>query len=419
MVYYLLTKDTKLPSGPNLTMLRIFSKIKILYIICCFFIASGCTAAHRMSPAANAQNYTKAQIKGYKDIRYWGDKPPEYLDEVIKEYKETIKKYPENHKKLDILALSGGADDGAYGAGFLKGWSDTGTRPEFNIVTGVSTGALIAPFAFLGKEYDDKIKHFYTELSSDDIVIFDLLDIITKGLSIVDTAPLKRLLEEEINEELIIKIAKEHKKGRKLLIGTTNLDAQRQMVWNIGKIAQSNTPEARKLIIDILLASASLPGVFPPVMIDVEINGNKHQELHVDGGVTYEIFVYPRAVNFLEIERDLNIKPVKNFWLIRNTKIDPDFLETNTHFTNIAQRAMSTLIKYQGRGDLAKLEHLAKRDGFNFHLTFVPQDFQKKSKELFDPEYMSALYERGYKEAISQNPWHSNLHNVFMKGISH
>lgn len=368
-------------------------------------VLSACSAKPRMYEAPSADKYTSATIPGYHNIRYWGDQTSEYVDVTI----ERLKANKSIKKRVDILALSGGAEDGAYGAGFLKGWSERGDRPEFTLVTGISTGALIAPFAFLGSEYDGVISRLYTETSQKNIFLFTPFTALFGGSAVADTAPLRQILREEIDAAFVAKLAKEGQKGRVLHIGTTDLDAQRPVVWDITKIAQSGQRNAPKLIRNIMLASASIPGAFPPVLIDVLIDGKRHQELHVDGGVTRQIFVYPHDLDVRRFQTKLGIHPQKTFWLIRNTKISPEYAAVPLSLSDIAERSMSTLIKYQGRGDLYNIEALARRDGFKMYITNVPSNFDLPLKEMFDSKYMKALYQVGYEQGRSEKAWKNSL----------
>jgi predicted acylesterase/phospholipase RssA len=184
-----------------------------------------------------------------------------------------------------FLAVSGGGDNGAFGAGLLNGWTETGTRPEFKLVTGVSTGALIAPFAFLGPDHDGTLKRFYTTLAPSDILeMRSLLAAITSD-ALADNAPLWQLVENVVDQALLDAIAAEYNdKGRLLLVATVDLDARQSVLWNMTKIAASDDPKALELFRSVMIASAAIPGTFPPVMIDVELDGQAYQEMHVDGG---------------------------------------------------------------------------------------------------------------------------------------
>lgn len=368
-------------------------------------LLSGCALKSRQFAAPEEAEYIKAAITGYKHIRYWGDRRAEYADTTM----DRLKLNKKLHNRVDILALSGGAEDGAYGAGFLKGWSERGDRPEFTMVTGISTGALIAPFAFLGAEYDPVLKRLFTESSKKNIFVLTPFTALFGGSAVADTAPLRDILKEEIDDAFVAALAREARKGRILQIGTTNLDAQRPVIWEVSEIAKSGHPDAKYLIRQIMLASASVPGVFPPVLIEVTIEGKKYQELHVDGGVTQQIFVYPYALDVKWYEKALGIRPQKNLWLIRNTKITPEYKIVDLGVSDIASRSISTLIKYQGRDNLKNIMSLAKRDNFKVSITHVPGSFDTRLEEMFDKRYMRALYQVGYEKGRSDLAWQRGL----------
>ncbi|MDM5264464.1 patatin-like phospholipase family protein [Sulfurovum sp. XTW-4] len=389
-------------------MFRLFPHlyIRLIGMVTLTLLLTACSFKSRTYEAPSVTAYQNAKVAGYKHIRYWGDKTAQYTYT-----RDNIKRLGANknfRKRIDILALSGGAEDGAYGAGFLKGWSERGNRPEFTVVTGISTGALIAPFAFLGPKYDKVLQKLYTESSQKNIVLLSPMEALF-GASLGDTAPLKKILSEEINDDFVAELAKEAKKGRLLQIGTTNLDAQRPVVWEITEIALSGRSDAPKLIRDIMLASASIPGAFPPVLIDVVINGKKYQEVHVDGGVTRQIFVYPRDLDIRKLQRMLHMYPQKNMWLIRNTKIDPEYKPVSLSLADIAERSFYTLTKYHGLGDLVNITSLAKRDGFHIHITNVPKSFDVPLEDFFDKKYMKALYQVGYEKGRSNSAWQTTL----------
>jgi hypothetical protein len=192
--------------------------------------------------------------------------------------------------RRNVLALSGGGMYGAYTAGVLKGWTASGKRPTFDVVTGISTGSLIAPFAFLGPEYDDFLRERYTNVRSSDIYRMRSWLAVPWSDSIADSAPLRRMIAKEIDEPLLAKVAAAHAQGRRLYVGTTSLDSKRLVVWDMGAIASSNRPGKVELFRDVVLASCSVPGVLPPVSIDVSVDGERSSELHADGGVTASIF---------------------------------------------------------------------------------------------------------------------------------
>jgi len=254
---------------------------------------------NRSQNAVPEKYIEEAHIKDIPYARFWGDEVPDHLMERLSEARDQAKQHGMDTELEDInsLAISGGGANGAFGAGLLVGWAAAGNRPVFHIVTGVSTGALIAPFAFLGSDYDALLKKVFTTSSTKDIIKKRRLFPFILGSAVTDSSPLRNLLLETFDDKMIIAIANEHKKGRRLHIGTTNLDADRPVVWDIGVIAASGKQYSAELICDIILASASVPGVFPPVFIEVETGDETYDEMHVDGGTSSQVFLNSTAVD--------------------------------------------------------------------------------------------------------------------------
>ncbi|TAK63913.1 MAG: patatin family protein [Methylobacter sp.] len=305
----------------------------------------------------------------------------------------------------NFLALSGGGDNGAFGSGLLSGWTATGNRPEFKGVTGISTGALIAPFAFLGPKYDIPLKELFTHSKPKDILKARYFVAALFNDAMADDAPLARLLKKHVTEDMLKEIAREDAKGRLLMIATTNLDANQAVIWNMGKIAASGHPRALELFHKIMLASAAIPGTFPPVMIDVEANGQRYQEMHVDGGARAQVFLYPPAIKVAELSKQHGIVRERRLYLIRNARLDPDWAEVERRTLSIASRAVHSLIQTQGVGDLYKIYAQTQRDGIDFNLAFIPRSFNAPHKEEFDTEYMRQLFQTGYDLAVKGYLW--------------
>jgi len=303
------------------------------------------------------------------------------------------------------LAISGGGDNGAFGAGLLDGWTRAGTRPTFKLVTGVSTGALIAPFAFLGSAYDTQLKSMYTAVSMKDIAAERSILSILYGDAMADTTPLWNLLKKSITQEMLDAIAAEHEKGRILLVGTTNLDARRANIWNITKIAATHRPGALELVQKILLASAAIPGTFPPVMIEVEAGGRTYDEMHVDGGTTAQVFVYPVGMRLSDVSEENGVVRDRALYIIRNARLDPEWAEVDRRTLPIAMRAITCLIQYQGIGDLYRIFTIAQRDGVDYNLAYIPATFRTPHTAEFDPAYMAQLFDFGYRMAEQGIPW--------------
>jgi predicted patatin/cPLA2 family phospholipase len=386
------------------------NKILIVIAICCIGVLSGCssTPERQQQHILPVELLNQASIPGVPDARFWGDEWPKFSHERFTTYTEAdlIKNLPAIYDvPHNYLAISGGGANGAFGAGLLAGWTATGTRPEFSMVTGVSTGALTAPFAFLGANYDDELKRVFTTTSTHDIAKERGLISTLLSDSIADTAPLKELIASYITPEIIDAIGEEHKKGRRLFIGTVNLDAARSVIWNIGAIAASDYPDKNTLIREVMRASAAIPVAFPPVMIPVEANGQRYDEMHVDGGTGSQVFVYPAAIDWRAITKKLKVKGNPGVYVIRNAFLDPDYNGVIRSVMPIAGRSIESLIRTQGIGDLYQIYALCKRDGNDFNLAYIPSDFTVEPTEGFDPVYMGQLYERGYNMAVEGYPW--------------
>ncbi len=363
-------------------------------------LMAGCAtiSPRNVLPEANAE---QIGLEGFHNIRFWGDAPARDIEAMV------IAHLPRTGSRSspvsNLLAISGGAEDGAFGAGLLVGWSDAGTRPVFDLVTGVSSGALIAPFAFLGREHDNQLREIFTKYGRKDVFTYNVSGLI-EGSALTDDAPLAQLIAKYIDDGFLQEIASERVKGRILLIGTTNLDTQRPVLWDMGRIAMSNNRDALPLFRKILLASATLPGVFPPVRIQVRVGGQNYDELHVDGGVTRQVFVTPSAFSAVSrISGKLTTK--RRLFVIRNGKIDPEWQSVSENVLSITERSISTLIKNQGIGDLYRIYTLTKRDGIDFNLASIPADFSETSTEPFDQKYMVALFGRGYELASHNYSW--------------
>ena len=299
-----------------------------------------------------------------------------------------------------MLAISGGGDNGAYGAGFLNGWTAAGTRPQFKAVTGVSTGALIAPFAFLGPRYDYVLERVYTKTSQKDIfkkrgMIGGLF-----GDAMADTRPLSQTIATYVTPQLLDEIAAEYAKGRLLLVGTANLDTMEPVIWNMTAIAARKDPQAVTLFSKILLASASIPGAFPPVMIDVNLGGTHYQEMHVDGGTTAQLFLYPPTLSLANGPQRKRVA-----YIIRNARLDPDWESTDRRTMTIAMRAIDSLTRTQGIGDLYRVFATTQRDGVDYNLTYIPPTFNVTHSEMFDTAYMKSLYDVGFQAAKAGYQW--------------
>ncbi|MFN4142141.1 patatin-like phospholipase family protein [Aestuariivirga sp.] len=349
---------------------------------------------------------TRSAVPGYSKIRYWGDNGDGLTPAVIAEIAAQQKASGYNPAERNFLAVSGGGSNGAFGAGLLSGWTSSGTRPEFTVVTGVSTGSLIAPFAFLGPPYDRYLTEAYTEISGEDIYRRrGFLGVIGSD-SVADNTPLRNLVSRYVTDQMLADITREHKRGRRLLVGTTNLDAERPVVWDIGAIASSGVPGSKKLIQDILVGSASIPGVFPPVKIKVVADGQTFDEMHVDGGTSNQAFMFPSNFSLRETDKQLKrAKVSRTLYVIRNGKVTPEFSKVKPRLAAIVGKSISSLIKNQGIGDLYRMYTNAQRDGIAFRAVWIPDSFTLTEPRPFDPAFMRALYDVGYQMGRNGIDW--------------
>ena len=391
--------------------MRRFSLVKAPAVAALTAMSLAACASVPPRDAVSNPDHLNAEVPGFPPIRMWGDELPPDVERMRQAQRIALGRAyadqgsPPEGLDVHFLALSGGSSNGAFGAGLLAGWTDSGTRPEFNIVTGISTGALIAPFAFLGPEYDDGLRDAFTGEQASEFAELQILAALFGALSLLNPDPLREAIEDFATQEMLDAIAAEHREGRRLLIGTTNLDAGRSVVWNIGRIANSGSPQALPLFRNILLASASIPGAYPPVLIDVEVNGRRFQEVHVDGGVTTSVFTYPFQLE-INVDEDFRVPVNPHLYVIQNNHLRPVYREVELAIGGLVGTSFSTLIRNQAIGDIFRIYFASRRDGFDFHLAFIPPEFDEVPEEEFDIDYMNDLFDLGYSMAVDGYPWH-------------
>ena len=373
------------------------------------------SAIVRSHPLLPASLEAEVQMPGFPEVRGWGDGPSASLEKsVLEAFHQELAAQPGKaageliQKSIDVLVLSGGSDNGAFGAGLLCGWTKHGHRPTFKLVNGASTGALMSIFAFLGPAYDEQLQEAYTTISAKDIFTVKNLVATLTSDSLADNQPLAGLIARYISDKVLGEVATEHRRGRRLFACSTQLDAQRLVIWDLGAIAASGHPQALALFRKILLASSALPGVCPPVYLEVQAGGQTYEEMHVDGATAGEALTYEHAVRPLAAiqkgESQAYERPCRLF-IIRNGRLKPDWQEVKPHPLTIMPRALATLIKHQSVGDLYRLYYEARRDGFDYHLATIPEDFQGTRQEIFDTAYMNQLFSLGYEMASRGYPW--------------
>jgi Patatin-like phospholipase len=361
--------------------------------------SAGKNSTKPQAPASSAQSqlpprtpFTAAEdavatIPGIPNARFWADSEADFKNALPAE-------------SGPWLALSSGGEDGAFGAGLLVGLSAAGKRPDFAVVTGVSTGALMAPFIFAGRRYDEAVKKAYTTVTPADI--FEAGG--STGESFVNSWPLRDFIAKEITPELLTDIAAADRAGRRLFVVTTNLDAERFVVWNMGAIAAHGGDDARKLFVQVLLASASVPGGFPPVLIDVEADGKRFAEMHADGGLGGQFFVAPHS--FLATTSDYRL-PASALYVVVNTGLERDFKVVDRFAPSILTQAVGAAVKVDTRLMLTLSYAIAKRSSVPFNVASIPPSFDMPSQGSFDPKYMSALFQVGFEQGKGENAFSS------------
>lgn len=346
---------------------------------------------------------------GFENIRYWGDEASPAAEAQVRArlaaYRAEASEQDAPPGPVSFLALSGGGGDGAFGAGLLYGWTEAGDRPEFEIVTGVSTGAIIAPFAFLGPEYDDKLRAAYTEIGPADVYARAVIPNLLNGPALADAEPLRNLLQRYATKDLLRAVAEAHASGRRLLVVTTNLDAGRPVVWDLGAIASSGRPDALELFRTVILASSAIPGMFPPVPITVRADGREYTELHVDGAVTANVFAYQPHFDFGRLLERGDIRPHVDIYVIRNGRFATEYEPPPNLWFRVLARSLDVLLAHQAVADVFRIYYLSERDGFDFHLARIPEGLACDAAQPFDTAYMRSLFAYGRSRAAQGYHW--------------
>jgi hypothetical protein len=363
-------------------------------VLLCSLALAACTSLPRTPySAADANGSRVLDIDGLR----------RYTDEPVAKFR--FEKDDLSSSKT-YLALSGGGADGAFGVGVLNGWTAAGTRPTFSVVSGVSTGGLIAPFAFLGSQYDGTLREVYTSGIAESLLDDPSIIRVLFGSGLFGNKRLRELVARYVGPEILAAVARENAKGRKLLVVTTDLDTQRTVVWDMGEIAAIASPEALRLFRDVMAASASIPLAFPPILIEAEGRGRRFEEMHVDGGVTAPVLTLPDALLF---QGRLPGNSRMNIYILVNKKLERTFELVSNSTIDVASRSLSSITQSQTRSVIFSTYDFAKRNRWGFHLSYIERDYPASPSEGFDTAYMRALYQYGYEKAASGRAWASTL----------
>jgi predicted patatin/cPLA2 family phospholipase len=366
-------------------------------VAACALALACCTSVTRIP--YTQQEQATAAIPGIPGARIWADDPA-----VVTVRRSVVSRV--TAKQPIVLALSGGGADGAFGAGLLAGWSARGTRPQFTLVTGASAGALIAPFAFLGPAYDDTLRSVFATGEMANLLQPEGLAGLFVGTGLFKSKPLRDLIARHVDAPMLAAIAREYQAGRRLYVVTTNLDAQRTTIWDMGKIAASGDPGALDLFRNVLTASASIPGVFSPVLIDVEANGRRFAEMHVDGGVTTNVLILPEAI----LMSGTPVFPPDarpKVYVVMNSHLAPDFEVVKASTLQTVIRSFETSVRANTRNTLLASYQFAKGRNWDFNLASIDSNYPKSDTIGFDLAYMQQLFDYGYQRARAGILWQS------------
>ena len=385
-----------------------------LWALCFIYLVAlaGCTTLAR-NPVPFDQ-MRDAEIVGMPSVRSThGEFQPWIQERMIQtvhdDPPENYRANPDGSRSYDVLALSGGGPNGAFGAGILYGWSNTGTRPTFKIVSGISTGALIAPFAFLGPEYDEQLKKVYTTISTGDVLKLKSVGSAIWGESLADSAPLARQIEKYIDESMLEAVARAYRGGRYLLVGTTNLDVDVLVVWNMGAIADSGHLDSLVLFRKVMLASSSIPAVLPPVMFTVEVDGMLYDEMHVDGNTTNSAFFHGGLIDVQAGRAQLAKEGIDMrggaLYIIQSGKLTSTPEHIPRRVGNIIARSLATVLRANRTGDLYRMYVESRKADVGFNYIAIPGDYELTSNVGFEPDEMKRLFELGVRLGSAGTTW--------------
>ncbi len=365
-----------------------------------------------------------AVVVGMPDIRCYTEKPGslfmrQSLADAFKtegkaEYLvDGIKTYP-------VLIIGGGVSNSAYGIGLLQGWSKEGSRPVFKIVTGYSSGSLLAIAAFAGKDYEDRLEKMFTSLSTNDVVRQKNILGILFGDSVNNSERFAKKIDAVVDEDLMARVAREYSKGRRLYVGTSDLDAQEFVVWDMGALAFKGGLDSLKLFRKIILASCSFSVMLPPVFFQVEAGGSRYDEMHADGGVIGGIFYIEQLTRGLDSatgSSGVDLRRSKTrFYVLNCCYMSPHSKQVEDNLTAITSRTIETDQASKMTGDTYRIYALAKEKGWDYNLAYIPDDFKPGQKEMFDQKEMHRLFKRGYEDAAAGYKWHKAPPGLLSEG---
>lgn len=395
-------------------ILRFTKSLLVLNFLFVLILLSGCATTVR--PVALPEEHAGKLPWGAIDLDVSKSGPFTLRDSFGSALLKKVNAHTNANDRIayNILTLSGGGTRGAFGAGLLSGWEDSGVIPEFDVVTGVSTGAVMAPFAFLGGDELDKIKTFYTKSSTEDVYTSSWFNFFGEAY-LMNPAPLKALFLKAFNETFLNRIAEEHAKGRRLYIGTTNLDTGQFIVWDMGAIASSNRGDKYQRFADIIYASSAMPIFLPPQYMQVDIEDESYYQMHVDGGMYSHVFMVGLLVDWGKIP-ELRSHLKDNFdttlYIVANRKY------RNRHLYDPVEQSPSDIISayIEMETDLLFDKNIYRlymnsiKKGVKFRMATVPEYANSVDDSTeFNPEKMQKLFDVGYGYGLKGIKWQDEI----------
>ena len=375
------------------------------------FLVVACSSPHTLDVRVNKDNYKDVIVEDASSVeeplRIWASEAPDFLYSVD----DQTTPITVSGDQLNILALSGGGANGAFGAGILIGLEESGQLKDYSIVTGISAGALMAPFVFIGGDAFSKMKEVMLNINDKSVLgKKNFLNTVFKD-AFTDGEHLYQFIAEAFPEPMIEQIATQHRSGKRLFIGTTHFDSGELVIWNVGAIANSEMPNKSELIYKVLAASASIPGVFPPQFINVEHEGVIFEELHVDGGLATQVFFNPSNFDYQQISDLLGLEAPPQLDVIRNGSLKAPYHSLRDKGLDLVAKSVSSLTLAQTRGDLYRMKYICEINNIDMQFTYMEQDFSyaKRTKDMFDEHYLLTIYKYGYHKATRGKPWVTEL----------
>jgi predicted acylesterase/phospholipase RssA len=359
--------------------------MKFIFFAMTLLLLAGCASTDR--PEFSADIIARASADRLNGVRYAADQPPPALQNKSDSFR--------------VLALSGGGPDGAYGVGLLTGWSATGTRPEFDVVTGVSTGALIAPYAFLGARKDDTLRKLYTGGHLKSLVKDGSAFHLLWRSNVYSNVRPKKMIGDNMSSAVLREIADQHRKGRRLYVATANLDAQKMMIWDMGAIAVKNTAAGDVLFRTILLAATSVPLALNPIAMPVASAPRQFTETHVDASVFALVYagseLFPATCKTRQQKCSLHV-------IIHNKQVsEPKTVRWSA--PGIGQRVLETMVKANLTTRLQATYQMTQAAGVDFRMAYLDVPFASVSPIDFNVDYMQQLFDLGLNNGRDNSTW--------------